>query len=84
MCIVRCHGLKFSSENIQRNVCEESQDKLHDFPPKLSLCLLCFQTSNEPSAPSCDLLDLSPILPTPMSNGDVLNSVNAQLSGLSK
>uniref|UniRef100_A0A8C8U739 Target of myb1-like 1 (chicken) n=1 Tax=Peromyscus maniculatus bairdii TaxID=230844 RepID=A0A8C8U739_PERMB len=40
-------------------------------------------TSNEPSAPSCDLLDLSPILPTPMSNGDVLNSVNAQLSGLS-
>ncbi|XP_059127496.1 TOM1-like protein 1 [Peromyscus eremicus] len=40
-------------------------------------------TSNEPSAPSCDLLDLSPILPTPMSNGDALNSVNAQLSGLS-
>nr|XP_048302626.1 TOM1-like protein 1 [Myodes glareolus] len=40
-------------------------------------------TSNEPSAPSCDLLDLSPILPTPMSNGEALNTVNAQLSALS-
>ncbi|CAO2644823.1 TOM1-like protein 1 [Lemmus lemmus] len=40
-------------------------------------------TSNEPSAPSCDLLDLSPILPTPMSNGEALNTVNAQLSSLS-
>ncbi|KAK7823203.1 hypothetical protein U0070_027410 [Myodes glareolus] len=39
-------------------------------------------TSNEPSAPSCDLLDLSPILPTPMSNGEALNTVNAQLSAL--
>ncbi|XP_075847235.1 TOM1-like protein 1 [Microtus pennsylvanicus] len=40
-------------------------------------------TSNEPSAPSCDLLDLSPILPTPVSNGEALNTVNAQLSALS-
>ncbi|XP_051051258.1 TOM1-like protein 1 isoform X2 [Phodopus roborovskii] len=40
-------------------------------------------TSNEPSAPSCDLLDLSPIVPTPMSNGEALNTMNAQLSALS-
>lgn len=75
--------MKFASENIQKNVCRESQEKLHDFPPKLSL--LCFQTSNEPSAPSCDLLDLSPIVPTtPMANGEALNTVNSQLSALSK
>ncbi|XP_051014250.1 TOM1-like protein 1 [Acomys russatus] len=40
-------------------------------------------TSNEPSAPSCDLLDLSPIEPVAVSNGGALNTVNAQLSGLS-
>lgn len=40
-------------------------------------------THNEPSAPSCDLLDLSPISPAPTSNEGALNSVNAQLSGLS-
>ncbi|ERE67259.1 TOM1-like protein 1 [Cricetulus griseus] len=40
-------------------------------------------TSNEPSAPSCDLLDLSPIVPMPMSNGEALHTVNSQLSALS-
>ncbi|XP_060242969.1 TOM1-like protein 1 isoform X2 [Meriones unguiculatus] len=40
-------------------------------------------TSNEPSAPSCDLLDLSPVVPVPVSNGGGLSTVNAQLSGLS-
>ncbi|XP_029339463.1 TOM1-like protein 1 isoform X1 [Mus caroli] len=40
-------------------------------------------TSSEPSAPSCDLLDLSPIVPVPTPNEGALNSVNAQLSGLS-
>ncbi|EGV99560.1 TOM1-like protein 1 [Cricetulus griseus] len=39
-------------------------------------------TSNEPSAPSCDLLDLSPIVPMPMSNGEALHTVNSQLSAL--
>ncbi|XP_006534332.1 TOM1-like protein 1 isoform X1 [Mus musculus] len=41
------------------------------------------RTSSEPSAPSCDLLDLSPIVPVPTPNEGALNSVNAQLSGLS-
>ncbi|XP_028628252.1 TOM1-like protein 1 [Grammomys surdaster] len=40
-------------------------------------------TSKEPSAPSCDLLNLSPITPVPTPNEGALNSVNAQLSGLS-
>lgn len=40
-------------------------------------------TSSEPSAPSCDLLDLSPTLPAPTPSEGALNSVNAQLSGLS-
>lgn len=40
-------------------------------------------TSSEPSAPSCDLLDLSPSEPTPVSNEGALNTINAQLSGLS-
>lgn len=73
----------FFSEKIQRNVFGESWDRLHDCPPNLSL-FCCFQISNEPSAPSCDLLDLSPTLPTPVSNGEALNTVNAQLSALSK
>ncbi|XP_052049825.1 TOM1-like protein 1 [Apodemus sylvaticus] len=40
-------------------------------------------TSSEPSAPSCDLLNLSPTLPVPTSSEGALNSVNTQLSGLS-
>lgn len=39
-------------------------------------------TSSEPSAPSCDLLNLSPVAPVPVSSEGPLNSVNAQLSGL--
>lgn len=39
-------------------------------------------TSNEPSAPSCDLLNLNPVVPVPTSSEGALNSVNAQLSGL--
>ncbi|GAB1296665.1 TOM1-like protein 1 [Apodemus speciosus] len=39
-------------------------------------------TSSEPSAPSCDLLNLSPTLPVPTSNEGTLNSMNAQLSSL--
>ncbi|EDM05673.1 rCG33696, isoform CRA_b [Rattus norvegicus] len=39
-------------------------------------------TSSEPSAPSCDLLNLGPVAPVPVSSEGPLNSVNAQLSGL--
>ncbi|XP_012581971.1 PREDICTED: TOM1-like protein 1 isoform X1 [Condylura cristata] len=39
-------------------------------------------TTSEPSAPSCDLLDLSPSLPVPRATLEELNAVNAQLSDL--
>ncbi|XP_006832475.1 PREDICTED: TOM1-like protein 1 [Chrysochloris asiatica] len=41
-------------------------------------------TTSGPSAPSCDLLDLSPNPPTPRASLGELSSVNAQLSDLSK
>ncbi|XP_007947844.1 TOM1-like protein 1 [Orycteropus afer afer] len=39
-------------------------------------------TTSEPSAPSCDLLDLSPSPPTPRATLGELSAVNAQLSDL--
>ncbi|XP_004378163.1 TOM1-like protein 1 [Trichechus manatus latirostris] len=40
-------------------------------------------TTSEPSAPSCDLLDLSPSPPTPRATLGELSTMNAQLSDLS-
>lgn len=51
---------------------------------KLDLCLLYFQTATEPSAPSCDLLDLSPSTPNHRATLEEVNAMNAQLSDLSK
>jgi hypothetical protein len=54
------------------------------FSSKFYFCLLCFQTGSEPSAPSCDLLDLSPSPRMPVAIQGELSNMNAQLSDLSK
>ncbi|KAJ1071397.1 hypothetical protein K5549_001689 [Capra hircus] len=41
-------------------------------------------TTSEPSAPSSDLLDLSPSLPMPRTTLGEVSTLNAQLSDLSK
>lgn len=46
--------------------------------------LLCFQTTSEPSAPSQDLLDLSPSPRMPRDTLGELNTMNNQLADLSK
>uniref|UniRef100_A0A452QYY9 Target of myb1 like 1 membrane trafficking protein n=1 Tax=Ursus americanus TaxID=9643 RepID=A0A452QYY9_URSAM len=61
----------------------ENHDKLPDTCfSELCFCLLCFQTTSEPSAPSCDLLDLRLGSPMPRATLGELNTVNAQLSDL--
>lgn len=43
-----------------------------------------FQTTSKPSAPSCELLDLSPSPPSHGATVGELNAMNAQLSDLGK